>query len=169
MWNKIYPIFLAVFVLVMLVLTYLAYSQLQSIGFAPEVIRDNYQTYENYFRQFLWMSSVVLLILANVLLWTERKSWALWTTLLYFALFTLLEGWWLGRAYTAYLQQHNLPQSAISFGILISTIMCIVAAVGIFFDHFLVLRMRERIYKTDSAEISDDIVAIEEKPPAEET
>lgn len=162
MWNKIYTVALAIFVLVMLVLTYLTFSQLQSVGFAPAVIAENYLVYESYFQQFLWMSSVALLILANVLLWTEQKSWALWATFLYFAVFVLLQGWWFGRMFSAYQQNNNLPQNAISFGILVSTFICIIAAVGIFFNQFLVLRMRERMSKTTDVNEPDELTPIKE-------
>jgi hypothetical protein len=168
MWNKIFPVVLAVAVVAMLILTFLAYSQLQSVGFAPAVIAENYLTYENYFRQFLWISSLILLILANVWLWMEGRSWALWATLLYFSFFTLLHGWWLGGVFSDYLLEKNLPKSGISFGILISTFVCMICAVGIFFDQFLVLRMRERMYKIDAPVEPSEEISIEEKPPNEE-
>jgi len=169
MLNKIYLVALAVFALVMIVLTYLTYSQLQSVGFAPSVIADSYLTYENYFRQFLWMSSLLLLILANVLLWTQQKSWSLWAALLYFAIFILLQGWWLNSAFLDYQQKNNLTQNRFSLGILISTIICIVATVGIFFNQFLVLRMRDRMYKMDSTDGSTGIELIKENSSTEES
>jgi hypothetical protein len=159
MWNKIYSVALAVFVLVMLALTYLTYSQLQSFGFAPSVIADSYLAYDNYYLQFLLLSAVLLLIPANVLLWTEKKSWALWATLSYFAFFILLQGWWLSRVFSAYRLKNNLTQDSISFGILVSAIICLVAAIGIFFNQFLILRLRERMY---GAENSADEILVKE-------
>lgn len=146
MLNKIYPVALAVAIVIMGVLTYLAYSQLQSTGFAPTVIAANYLEYSAYYQQFLWLSSAILLILANILLWKEQKSWALWVTLGFFALFVLLNGWWLNGIFADYKRDNFPPDANFSAAGLFSTIICIIAAVAVFFDQYIVLRMRERMY-----------------------
>lgn len=155
MWNKIYPVALAIAVVVMIVLTYLAYSKLQSVGFAPSVIAANYLTFEGYYGQFLWFSALILLILANILMWTQRRSWALWATLSYFVIFLLLKGWWLDKVFFNYQQENSLTDSSLFAGGLISTVLCVFAAVIVYFDQFLVLRLHERMYKSPLAPEND--------------
>lgn len=160
MLNKIFLLALAIGSIIMCALTYLVYSQLKHIGFASTQIAADYKIYENYFLEFLWFSSAVFLILGNIILWSKRKSWGVWATLLYFGLFFLLQGWWLGNEFYAYKVANNLPVGGFYGGGLFSTIIVVVAAVGIFFDQFLVLRLRDRLY-----EVQDVKHASDELPP----
>ncbi|HEX8733816.1 MAG TPA: hypothetical protein VF721_00705 [Pyrinomonadaceae bacterium] len=174
MWTKIYLIFFAVAFLTMGVLTYLSYAQLQSIGFAPSIIAGNFLSYAGTYWTVFWIFSLALLILANVVLWLNRRAWALWLTLLFFSIFVLLRTWWLNEVYVNYTKQNNLTaETLFGFGIL-GVLLCIIAAVGIFFNQFLVLRMRDRIHSVDKtaiaeinepeiAEINEEKQAIEDK------
>lgn len=164
MWNKIYLAALAIALLAMGVLTYFSASWLQSLT-KPVDVAASYEYYQNIYSSFLWISSLVLLILANVLLWKLRKSWALWTTFLYFAVFVLLQGWWLGALYLDFKQRNNLTQESFSLTGLVGAVLCVAAAVGIFFDQFLVLRMRDRMFGADKP---IDGNSIEEKSTGEE-
>lgn len=146
MLKKIFLLAVAVAALVMIVLTYAANSKLNSIGFAPATVAENYLIYQSYYQQFLVLSSLILLILANVLLWKERRAWALWTTLAYFSIFVLLQGWWLDANFFTYKKQNNLWQGEFSLSGFVSALFCVAAAVGIFFNQFLVLKMRDRIH-----------------------
>ena len=173
MLNKIYPIALTISVVIMAVLTYLAYSQLQSVGFAPTVIAANYLDYISYYQQFLWLSSAILLILANILLWNERKSWSLWATLVFFVFFVLLNGWGLNGMFSDYKGSNFPPDSNFSTTGLFSAVICIIAAVAVYFNQYIVLRMRERMYPvkesiSDPLEKLPDETAPEEKSPDSE-
>jgi hypothetical protein len=167
MWNKIYFLVLAIAVLVMVVLTFFAFTWLQSVT-KPVDVAANYDYYSNLYGTFLWLSSLVLLILANVLLWKTRRAWALWTTFLYFAAFVLLQSWWLGGLYLDFKQRNNLAQETFSFSGLIGSVLCVLAAVGIFFDQFLVLRMRDRIFGAAAAAAAPPPTA-DAAQPAEES
>lgn len=145
MWNKIYLIALAVAVLIMGVLTYFSYNWLQSVTKPADVVA-NYEYYASFYRTFLFISSLALLILANVMLWFSRQAWALWTTLAYFSVFILLETWWLNNLFLTYQKNSNLTETTFSLMGLGGTFLCVIVAVGIFFDQFLVLRMRDRIH-----------------------
>lgn len=151
MLKKIFPLALAVASLVMIFLAYTAHSKLNSIGFAPATVAESYLVYQNYYQQFLVLSSLILLILANVLLWKERRAWALWATLAYFSVFILIQGWWLDAQFLTYKKQNNLWQGEFSLSGFVSALFCVAAAVGIFFDQFLVLRMRDRIHGQPAA------------------
>lgn len=145
MWNKVYFLALAVAAVVMGVLAYLAFNELQKIGFAPATIAGNFLYYESMYHQFLWMSSVLLLIVANVVLWQMRQARALWTTLVFFAVFVMLDTWWLGGLYSNYKQTNLAAPDSFSFSGIVGAILCVAAALIIFFNHFIVLRMRDRI------------------------
>lgn len=175
MWNKIYLVALAIAVLMMGVLTYFSYSWLQSVTKPTDVVAS-FEYYSNFSWTFLFISSVVLLIVANVLLWLSRRAWALWTTLAYFSIFILLQTWWLNGAFLSYQKTNNLTESTFSFLGLGGTALCIIVAIGIFFDQFLVLRMRDRMYGAATAaaekptgvmQIVDDVAVIETKPNEE--
>jgi hypothetical protein len=164
MWTKIFLILFAVALAAMGVLTYLSYAQLQSTGFAPKDIAESFLSYAGFYWTFFWISSLALLITANVVLWLTRRAWALWLTFLYFSIFILVRTWWLNEVYSAYARQNNLSADGFfGYGIL-GALICIAVAVGIFFDQFLVLRMRDRMHGVEKpAEIAgkNEIAEIE--------
>jgi hypothetical protein len=145
MWNKIYLIALAVLFLPMVFLTFYSWSWLQSID-APQTVIENYNYYSNISWTFLWLSTAILLILANVLLWKTRKAWALWTTFLYFAFFILIRDFWLDVKFTEYWNTHFASQSRLSVTAFIAVILCVIAATIAFFDQFLVNRLRDKMH-----------------------
>ncbi|HEX8367821.1 MAG TPA: hypothetical protein VF604_04700 [Pyrinomonadaceae bacterium] len=165
MWTKIFLILFAVALAAMGVLTYLSYAQLQSIGFAPKDIAESFLAYAGIYWTGLWIFSLTLLISANVVLWLKRRGWALWLAFLFFSIFVLVRTWWLNEVYVSYAKQNNLtPESLFGYGIL-GVLLCIVAAVGIFFNQFLVLRMRDRVH--GGAKPAEEIVVVEETPREE--
>ena len=137
MWNKIYLVLLLVCLLTMGVLLYLPFSWLGSVT-KPEIVAVNFTHYANISRVFLFASSLVLLIAGNVVLFKNRKSWALWTTLFYFAAFMLAEGFWLEPQFFQYQQSNNLTESSFYFGSIIAIIFVVIAAIVVFFNQYLV-------------------------------
>ena len=89
---------------------------------------------------------MILLILANVVLWQTRKAWALWTTLLYFVIFIVLHTFWLNKSFIAYQKDNGLLTSSISLTPFIGVGLCLAAAAVVFFNQFLVLRMHEKMF-----------------------
>jgi hypothetical protein len=165
MWTKIFLILFAVALAAMGVLTYLSYAQLQSIGFAPRDIAGSFLSYAGIYWTGLWIFSLALLILANVVLWLNRRAWALWLAFLFFSVFVLVRTWWLNEVYVNYAKQNNLtPESLFGYGIL-GALLCIVAAVGVFFNQFLILRMRDRVHAVDKP--AEEITAVENNPRQE--
>ncbi len=146
MWNKIYLIILAAAALVSGVLAYFAVSKLQSSGFAPATIAENYGYYANLGSIFLWISTAVLLIAANVVLWKSRKSWALWTTLLYFAAFTVLQTFWLAQSFFRYQQENKLTDNILSLSPVLGVSFVILMAIFVFFNQYLVKRLHDKMY-----------------------
>lgn len=145
MWNKIYLIILAAAILAMGVLLYLPFSWLQSIG-APAIVRDNYLYYSNISWMFLLVSSLILLITGNVVLWKTRRSWAIWTTLLYFAIFMVAQTFWLENSFFRFKQNNNFTSGAVSWSPISGTVLIALAAVIVFFNQYLVKRLAEKTY-----------------------
>jgi hypothetical protein len=145
MWNKIYLIALAVLITPMAFLTYYAWSWLQSIG-APRAVVESYDYWSNLNWNYLWISTVILLILANVLLWKTRRAWALWTTFLYFAIFIVVRYFWLDQTFFQYKQTNGALQNGFSLQPLLGAALIAVAAVIVFFDQFLVKRLHDKTY-----------------------
>ncbi|HKX84070.1 MAG TPA: hypothetical protein VJL58_07620, partial [Pyrinomonadaceae bacterium] len=111
MWNRIFLIALAIAVLPMAFLTYYSWDWLRSIG-SPASVVENYAFYSSLGWAFLWISTIVLLVLANAVLWAYRRSWALWTTLIYFILFVAVKSFWLERSFAAYAQSHGVYEKS---------------------------------------------------------
>lgn len=164
MWNKIYAGILGAATLAMGVLTYLTFSWLQSVD-KPANVVANYTYNAGLSRTFLWVSSIVLLILANVLFWKTRKSWALWATLLYFAIFTIAQTFWLDRAFLGYQQVNNLTDKSFSFSPVFGVTLLILAGIFVFFDQYLIERLYDKTFPATqpAAQISDTIAADEDK------
>ena len=162
MWNKIYFALLAVAVLLMFFFTFYAYSWFGSIG-NPKDALEGYYYYAGLGSTFLWFSSAVLLILANVILWTTRRGWAMWTTFAYFAIFVLLRTFWLEKA------RYNFENSdSLFFTPVIGVILIIVAGAIVFFNQFFNLRLNEKMYPLRETDGDLQVVENEEIPKTEE-
>lgn len=166
MWNKIFIVLLAVAVLAMLALTYLSLSQLQHIGFAPKDLVEGFRFYADVYWKFLFVSGLILLILSNVILWLSGKSWALWSSFLFFAVFVIAQTWWLGKLLVDYEAANRLDSNTFYGQYLTGALLCITAGVIVFFDQFLILRMRERV-RGGNGKPPEDVLPIE-NPPKEE-
>ena len=163
MLNKIYLIALAVFVLGMCLLTYIAYDWLGSIDY-PETVKLEYEKYAGYGRMFLLISSLVLLILSNVILWKTRQTWAFWSTLAYFCVFILIQNFWLDGAFNQFQIKKNIAEDTFSPNPLIGVLLCIAAAGFVFFNQFFVARIYDKMVTKDAPikELPDDAENVEE-------
>ena len=145
MWNKIYLVILAAAVLATGVLLYFSYSWLQSKT-NPQDVQANYLSYSNISWTFVLISSLVLLIAANVVLWKTRRTWAAWTTLLYFAVFTIAHKFCLDQVFFNYQQANRLTENMISFGAIFGVVLIVLAAIIVFFNQYLVKRLHDKTY-----------------------
>lgn len=152
MLNKIFLGLLAAAALAMSVLTYLQYSWLQSIT-KPADVAANYHFYDNIYSSVLWISSLILVIFGSVILWKQRKSWAMWISLAYFAVFVIIQTWWLGEMFFRYKKQNGLWQGEFSLGGLFGVLLCVVGVIIVFFAQFILLRMRDRIHGSPNSAI----------------
>ncbi len=145
MWNKIYTGILGISFLLMAGLVYYSYSWLQSVSAPPNVVQ-NYDYYANLSWMFLWISSLLLLVVANAVLWTTRNAWAMWTTFLYFGFFILIQKLWLDQLFFNFKQRNELTDSAISLGIFSGILLFVLAAAIVFSNQFIVKRMHDKMF-----------------------
>lgn len=165
MLNKIYLLALAVFIFGMCFLTYMASDWLTSVS-NPDIVKKDFEFWFRYGRIYLLITSVLLLALANVILWKTEKSWAFWTTLLYFSAFIILQTFWLDRAFAEYKVAKSLENSAFTVSPIIGVLGVIVFAAFVLINQVLVKRMIAKMSsKEDSIqELPEDIdVAVAEK------
>ncbi len=57
MLSKLYFLLFVAATIVMSILAFTAHRQLQSVGFSPAQIADNFRYWDNIGWQFLWLSS----------------------------------------------------------------------------------------------------------------
>lgn len=145
MWNRIFLIALAVAAVPMIFLTYYSYTWLQSVG-SPIDALNGFRNASSIAFFWLWISTAVLIVLANIVLWNYQKAWALWTTLLYLAVFLLLRALWLDPASFSFISSHNLPLDRSVFGPFVTLIVAAAAAALVYFNQLLVHRMTGRLY-----------------------
>ena len=155
MWSKIYLAVLAAAFLVMCFFTFYANSWLGSIGNPIDAIAG-YDYYARLSTIGLSISFVALLILANIILWNTRRSWALWTTLGFFALFVLIRTFWLEKSRYSF----QYPDSLFFTPAIVGAVLIIAAGAVVFFNQLLNLRLHERMYPTPT-ETTDNIEVAE--------
>ena len=147
MWNKIYLGCLAVSTLVLGILIYFSFDWLKSIG-SPATVVEEYNYYSNWSRGFLWISTLILLAVGNIILWKMRKPWALWITLLYFVFFIVLQTFWLQRSFFQF-KQEKLGSDGFLFSPFFGIAMVVLAAIIVFFDQFLVKRLNDKMFPSE--------------------
>lgn len=154
MWNRIYLIALAVFLIPIIFFTYYSYDWLQSIS-APQAAYDGYSFHSGIAWKLIWFASIVLLIIANVIFAKEKKPWALWATFIFFTVLVLVQGFWLDREGTRFWNDHFTP-SITSMGIVVSLSLFIAAAAAIFLNQFVLLRLGDKLYPPATVESESD-------------
>ncbi len=163
MWNKIYLVVLAIAILAMGLLLYLPYSWLQSIT-NPRDVAAKYEFYSNVSWIFLLISSLVLLTIGNVVLWLTRRAWAMWASLLYFAVFIVAHTFWLENSFFRYKQENLAGNGVIFWSPLFGVVLIVLAAIIVFFDQYLVKRMHDKMYPA----VAPPVEVLPEESPAEE-
>lgn len=155
MLNKIYLIVLAAALLVMAFFTYYSWSWLQSIG-SPLTVIENYDFHAGISWVFLWISAAVLLLLGNAILWSHRKSWAMWVTGIYFVVLVLVKYFWLDPTFFTFKKTNGLAEGGLYAGPFLAVVLSLMAAAIVFFDQFIVVRLSEKMHPKPAAEIAVD-------------
>lgn len=145
MWSKIYLAVLAVAFLGMAFFTFYSWSWLQSIGL-PAAAVAGYEYHARLAWPSLWFATIILLVLGNAILWTSGRAWAMWLTFIYFSAFALTRYFWLDRVFLEFRTVNGLTDSSFSAAPLMAVILVVVMAAIVFFDQFIVLRLRAKTY-----------------------
>lgn len=145
MWSKIYFAVLGLSLAIMGFFTVYSWSWLQSIGL-PAAAAAGYEYHAGLSWPVLWISSIVLLMLGNAVLWTTGRAWALWATFLYFAIFVAAKYFWLDRAFAQFRIGNGLVEDASSAGPFFGVLMLVFMAFAVFVDQFIVIRLRSKTY-----------------------
>jgi hypothetical protein len=95
-----------------LVLAYYSASWLWSIG-NPAVALSGFDYHGGYFWTVVYVSTVVLWIIANVVLWQTRRAWALWSAFLFFAIFAFARLVVIDRIAAAFVESHRITTVSI--------------------------------------------------------
>lgn len=145
MWTRIYVGVLAAAVLVVAFFTYYSWSWLQSIG-APADAVAGFGYHDGLGWTTLFVTTLVLIAIGNVVFWVETRAWALWATFAYFAVFIATKSFWLGPSSFAFRHEVGLATGTFSGAPILGSLMIIVAGVLVFADHFLAIRLRRKMY-----------------------
>ncbi len=145
MWSKIFLAALGLSIAIVAFFSYYSWSWLQSIG-DPKAAVAGFEYHSGLAWPILWISSIILLALANAVLWITGRGWAMWLTFLYFAAFVVLRFFWLTNLDLSYRKLNGLADTTYSLGPFIGAVMIIVVGAIVFFDQFLVLRMHRKMY-----------------------
>lgn len=156
MWSKIYLVILAIAIIVMAFFTFYSWSWLQSIGL-PAAAVAGYEYHAGLAWPALWILTIALLAVGNVILWTSGRAWAMWVTFIYFSAFAVIRYFWLDQAFFQFRKTNGLFDGSFSIAPLMAVILVVLMAAIVFFNQFIVLRLRAKTYP----------VAVQEDSPAE--
>ena len=91
------------------------------------------------------------------ILWVTGRSWPLWTTLIYFQIFVIVRAFWLDTSLLAFKNDAGLTDDTFTLRPIMAAFLIIIAAAIVFFDQFLVLRLRAKTYPAAVVEgVADD-------------
>jgi hypothetical protein len=147
MWNKIFFVVFGISIAVMGFFSYYSWSWLQSIG-QPAAAAEGYQYHAGLAWTTLLVSTSILLVLANAVFWVSGRLWGLWATFGYFAAFTAIRYFWLGREFFAFQKENGMSDAYFSGQSLIAVVLILGAAAIVFVDQLMLIRLRSRAYPT---------------------
>ncbi len=138
MWTKVYIASALVFIFVLGFVVYYSASWLGSIT----VPADAFAGYE-YFRSLawylLWITTAILLVLANIHFIRAGRTWPLWATVGFFSLFVLAIGFLLPIASISFLRENGFaPEMTAYLSPVLAIALCVGFAALVYADRFLV-------------------------------
>lgn len=154
MFSKIYLAALGVSVAVVSFFTYYSWSWLQSIG-QPAAAIAGYEYHSNLAWITLLITSVVLLLLANAVLWTTRSAWAMWVTFIFFSFFAVAKFFWLKFVFIDFQMRTAPSGTGVLRGPFLAVLLIVIMAAIVFFNQFIVIKLRAKTYPDSTEKDSD--------------
>lgn len=145
MWSKLYLGLLGLFIVVMAFFSFYSWSWLQSIGLPAGAIAG-YEYHAGFAWTSLWVTTILLLLSGNALLWTTGRAWALWTTFVYFAVLVVVRFFWLDEAFFSFKKSNELVDGSFSVGPFFAVMLIALLAAIVFLNQFIVVRMHQKMY-----------------------
>ena len=159
--NMLRYIYLAVLALSAAVCAFFIYygqTWLASIG-DPKTASQGFEYHHSLGGIVLWIAAGVLLLIANIILLTGRSAWAMWTTFGFFAVFTLIRYFWTGPAGFAFHKSFDPTAATYDFSVFLGVFLIVGAAIVVFSDQFLIVRLLKRIYGDEKDEAGAEVEA----------
>lgn len=146
MWNRVFLAALLICAIVAGFFAWYGWSWLGSIG-DPTTAWQNYAYHRSMGIYATLVSTALLIVLGSVLLWVKGKGWSLWAAEAYAVILALIFLVLLNNAAANYCVENRLcTEPSRAAGALITVFGGIALAAVIYGVHFLVLRLRERMY-----------------------
>lgn len=140
MFGKIYFGILAVSTAIMAFFTCYSCSWLKSVG-APAAAIAGYDYHSSYGWTTLWITTAVLLLLGNAVFWAGGRAWAMWLTVVYFVVFTVLRSFSLEPAAADFRTTNGLSPGD-GIGPVFAAVLIVALVVVAFVDQFVLVRLR---------------------------
>lgn len=103
----------------------------------------------------MWIFSLVILLIGNALFWQSGRSWAMWSTLVFFALCSVAKTILLDYNFAKFTlvivgassqSQRSGTLGPTIWSLIVDTGLIIIATAIVYFDHFIVSRLRAKTY-----------------------
>ena len=151
MWSKIYLALLGLSIAAMAFFTYYSWSWLQSIG-QPAAAVVGYEYNSGVACTALIISGIILLLVANGMLWATQRAWAMWATFTYVAVFVIVRYFWLGEAFFRFMKDNGMWDGSFSLGPVMGVILVVGAGVVVFINQFASVRLNRKMYPPTTAD-----------------
>ena len=158
MWSKLYLVVLGLSLAAMAFLTYYSWSWLESIG-QPLAVVDGYNYYSNLSWIALWLTAFILILLANAVLWTTQRAWAMWTTFLFVAAFLVAQYFWLGESFFRFKKMNGMFDGSFSLGPIFGVILIVISGIAIFINQFGSIRFHRKLYPAIATDLDSETEA----------
>lgn len=150
MINKIFLGLVAVAAAASGTIFYYAYSWLGSIG-NPEIASKGYVSSSTLGWTLLWISFLVLAVVALISLWQSKSKWPLWITFVYFAVFSSLL-MLNDSSFSNFMETNSLETEYTLLNPLIIAVLLVVLLVGVLAAQMLLVNVRVKVKKEDRTE-----------------
>lgn len=141
---------LILFAAIVFFFSYYAWSWLQSIG-SPDAAIAGFEYHHRLAESAIWLSTLVLIGVANGVMWLTGRVWAMWVTFFYFVATKFGVAFWLENAHAAFLANISGRSNGIVSSLLLNVILSGLVGAVIFFDQYIVIRLREKTFGNDGS------------------